>query len=154
MCIFTGPSRAAGCSAGLTVACSVNTYQPLIDQVFAGACRQCPDDAVSHEASVSIDDCKCKPGYYDDTPAAEQVSCEPCKAGTDGCPTNGTTTATLNISRGWYRSSASSDDLRRCPDGSRDNSGCIGGIGDRGPCKQCAAPPLHPKQHLERALAF
>ena len=128
----------------------MNTYQPRIDRYFAGACQQCPNNAVSHEASVGIRDCKCKPGYYDDTPATNQVSCKPCTAGTDGCPTNGTTTATLNISRGWYRSSASSVNLRRCPDGSTDNSGCIGGLGDEGPCKPCAASPLHKPQACQK----
>ena len=35
------------CSAATMVECGENTYQPEINQITAGACRQCPDDAVS-----------------------------------------------------------------------------------------------------------
>ena len=96
--------------------------------------------------------CKCKPGYYDNEPAMDQVACKACTAGFS-CPTIGVTLATLEVQVGWYRTSNKSVDLRRCPDGSKENSGCIGGIGDRGPCKRCATfPHKGPKHHVEKAL--
>ena len=126
--------KGAWCSAGKAIPCGSNTFQPGISHDNAGACQQCPEDAVSPKSSVSIDNCKCRAGHYDSKPSPHEVSCEVCTAGTS-CPTVGTQTATLNISVGWYRTSASSVDLRRCPDGSKEGSGCMGGIGDRGPCK-------------------
>lgn len=143
----------AGCSAGLTVECGSNTYQPDINQNFAGACQQCPEGAVSPKASVSIEDCKCRADYYDSKPTKNEVSCQLCTAGSS-CPTIGTTTATIVVNTGWYRSTASSIDLRRCPDGAKDGSGCVGGIGDEGPCKAYAAHglsvPSAPCQSLTR----
>ena len=126
------------CSAGRAIPCGVNTFQPLLDKDYAGACKQCPEDAESPEASISIEACKCRPGYYDSKPAANEVACEACTIGST-CPTVGTTTAPLNITAGWYRTASYSADLRRCPDASNEESGCIGGIGDEGPCKPCAA---------------
>ena len=126
------------CSAGRAILCGVNTFQPLLDKGYAGACKQCPEDAESPEASISIEACKCRPGYYDSKPAANEVACEVCTIGSS-CPTVGTTTTTLNITAGWYRTASYSADLRRCPDASNEESGCIGGIGDEGPCKPCAA---------------
>ena len=82
----------------------------------------------------------CRPPSAD-APSAEKVSCKPCPLGAS-CHTTGTTTATLNISVGWYRTSSSSEDLRRCPDGANSNSGCVGGIGNKGPCKACAVTSL------------
>ena len=140
------------CSAANAIPCVPNTYQPEVDQIDAGACKACPDFAQSPSNSTSMRDCKCRAatataaGYYDSDPARDKVSCEICTAGSS-CPTIGTTTATLNISVGWYRTSASSTDLRRCPDASNKESGCIGGIGDEGPCKPCAAS-LFPRSPL------
>ena len=126
------------CSAGRAIPCGVNTFQPLLEKDYAGACKQCPKDAESPEASISIEACKCRPDYYDSKPVANEVACEVCTIGSS-CPTVGTTTATLNITAGWYRTASYSADLRRCPDASKEESGCIGGIGDEGPCKPCAA---------------
>ena len=134
------------CSAGRAIPCGVNTFQPLLDQDYAGACEQCPEDAESLEASISIEACKCRVGYYDSKPAANEVACAVCTIGSS-CPTVGTTTATLNITAGWYRTASDSADLRRCPDASNEESGCIGGIGDEGPCKPCAAS-LFPRSPL------
>ena len=133
----------AWCSAGIAVPCERSYYAqmslPLEMRTDASACRQCPKFSVSEEASTSIEQCQCMAGYYDNETSSGKVSCQPCTAGTDGCVANGTTTVTLNISAGWYRTSSLSVDLRRCPDGSNKDSGCVGGIGDEGPCKPCAA---------------
>ena len=140
------------CSAANSIPCVPNTFQPKINQIDAGACKACPDFSQSPSSSASLQDCKCRAetataaGYYDSEPAASKVSCKICTAGSS-CPTIGTTTATLNISVGWYRTSSSSTDLRRCPDSSRKGSGCTGGVGDEGPCKPYAA------SRLEQGLA-
>jgi len=140
------------CSAANSIPCVPNTFQPDINQIDAGACKACPDFSQSPSSSASLQDCKCRAetattaGYYDSEPAASKVSCKICTAGSS-CPTIGTTTATLNISVGWYRTSSSSTDLRRCPDSSRKGSGCTGGVGDEGPCKPYAA------SRLEQGLA-
>ena len=129
------------CSAGLEVPCAPNTYQPEPGQLYAGSCTMCPRFAESPSASDRINNCTCMAQYYDSEPSSGLVSCKPCTAGTDGCPTNSTTKATLTISRGWYRTSSSSVDLRQCPDGSRQESGCVGGIGNEGPCKSWLTGP-------------
>ena len=144
--IFANCAPGYWCSAALSIPCVHNTYQPEIDQISAGACLQCPEFSVSEEASTSIEQCKCMASYYDSKPAADEVLCELCTAGSS-CATVGTTTATLNITAGWYRTASDSADLRRCPDASNKESGCIGGIGDEGPCKPCAAS-LFPRSPL------
>ena len=131
------------CSAANAIPCVPNTFQPEINQIDAGACMACPENSQSPSSSARLQDCKCKAatataaGYYDND-HTDKVSCQLCTAGSS-CPLIGTTTATLNISVGWYRTSSSSTDLRRCPDSSRKTSGCTGGIGDEGPCKLYAA---------------
>ena len=127
------------CSAGQAIPCGENSFNNRTGQTSMGACFRCPEAAVSPEASTSMSNCSCREGYYDSEPDDDMVSCKPCTAGSS-CPFAGTTTKTLIISVGWYRSSASSVDLRRCPDGSKEGTGCIGGLGDQGPCKSCAAP--------------
>jgi hypothetical protein len=130
------------CSAGQAIPCGEGLFNNLTGQDNMGACKRCPEAAVSPEASTGMRNCSCNKDYYDSEPDDDLVSCKPCTAGSYCVP--GTTTATLNISVGWYRSTAASVDLRRCPDGSKENSGCIGGIGDEGPCKPCAAHPQAP----------
>ncbi len=122
------------CSAANAIACTVNTYQPKINQIDAGSCKPCPDFSQSPSNSTSLRDCICRAGYYDSEPAEDQVVCEICAAGSL-CPTIGSTIETLNITHGWYRTSSSSIDIRRCPDSSMLSTACIGGIGNEGPCK-------------------
>ena len=136
------------CSAGQAIPCGEGLFNNLTGQDNMGACKRCPEAAVSPEASTGMRNCSCNKDYYDSEPDDDLVSCKPCTAGSSCVP--GTTTATLNISVGWYRSTAASVDLRRCPDGSKENSGCIGGIGDEGPCKPCAASPLHKPQACQK----
>ena len=128
------------CSAGRKIACSVNTFQPAISKDFAGACKQCPDDAVSSIGSTSIQDCQCRTGYYGDSRvnanAASNVTCKLCIAGSKCGSVIGITIETLPMKECYYRASSKSDDLRRCPDCDHD-SGCVGGVGEgEGPCKE------------------
>ena len=122
------------CSAGLTVACGVNTFQPLVDQKFAGACKQCPRFAESGESSTSIEDCKCQEGYYDSRSAiADDFSCKPCPIGSK-CNASGSTLALLPLRPGYWRTNNDSSDLKRCPDAaSLDTTACANTNGAR--CK-------------------
>ena len=131
----------AGCSAGLKVDCGDNTFQPNISQISAGACQQCPADAVSPEASTSIEDCKCRAGYYDSGVEITSVTCKPCFAGSMCGIAIGTTIKTLPLRECYYRALSTSDDLRRCPDCDH-SSGCVGGVGEgEGPCKDWLVGP-------------
>ena len=114
----------AGCSAGKPVPCVVNTYQPLPDQIYAGACKQCPRFSESGENSESIEDCKCQEEYYDSEPAAGNVYCKPCPIGSE-CKGSGSTLALLPLVPGYWRTNDNSSDLRRCPDASSpDTTAC------------------------------
>eukprot|EP00964_Phaeocystis_antarctica_P004990 scaffold2717_cov67-Phaeocystis_antarctica.AAC.4 len=112
------------CSAGLAVECGVNTYQPLVDQIYAGACLQCPRSAESGKRSATIEDCKCQETYYDSEPAAGNVTCKPCPFGSE-CKGSGSTLALLPLVPGYWRTHDDSSDLRRCPDASSpDTTAC------------------------------
>eukprot|EP00964_Phaeocystis_antarctica_P014424 scaffold7934_cov62-Phaeocystis_antarctica.AAC.9 len=111
------PSYVAGCSAGLTVACGINTFQPLLNRISAGACQQCPRFAESGKNSARVEDCKCQEDYYDSEPAAGNVSCKPCPIGSE-CKESGSTLALLPLLSGYWRTNNGSSDLRRCPDAS------------------------------------
>ena len=109
------------CSAGQAIQCGVNTYQPLISQISAGACLQCPRFAESNNNSASVEDCKCQEGYYDNrsssAAAADKVYCKPCPIGSE-CKESGYTLALLPLRPGYWRTNSDSSDLRRCPDAS------------------------------------
>ena len=127
------------CSAGLEAACGVNTYQPRINQNYTGACQQCPEFAVSNESSKSVGDCKCQQAYYDNEPAAGNVSCKPCPIGSE-CKGSGGTLALLPLVPGYWRTNDGSSDLRRCPDASSpDRTACANTKGV--PCKPWTTGP-------------
>eukprot|EP00964_Phaeocystis_antarctica_P026283 scaffold14804_cov74-Phaeocystis_antarctica.AAC.1 len=114
----------AGCSAGLTVACGINTYQPRTNRISAGACKQCPRFAESNDSSTSIEDCRCQEDYYDSESAAGNVYCEPCPIGSE-CKGSGGTLDLLPLVPGYWRTNDNSSDLRRCPDASSpDTTAC------------------------------
>ena len=130
------------CSVGLEIPCGENTYNDELNQNNQGACKPCPTDSVSPEASVSIEACACKPGYYDEASGTQKIQCVPCVTGS-WCSddTKGITLASLPLLRGYYRTGNASNDLRRCPDFG-DSSGCVGGVGfGEGPCKDFLRGP-------------
>eukprot|EP00964_Phaeocystis_antarctica_P011140 scaffold6125_cov69-Phaeocystis_antarctica.AAC.4 len=133
------PPCVAGCSAGLTVACGINTFQPLFNRISAGACKQCPRFAESNESSARIEDCKCQEGYYDSEPAAGNVYCEPCPIGSE-CKRSGSTLALLPLVPGYWRTNDNSSDLRRCPDASSPNTTACANMNGV-PCKPWTTGP-------------
>merc|ERR1712086_693094 len=90
------PPCVAGCSAGLTVSCGINTFQPQTNQISAGACKQCPRFAESGENSASIENCNCQEGYYDSESTVGNVTCKLCPIGSE-CKRSGYTLALLPL---------------------------------------------------------
>lgn len=111
------PSCFFRCSAALTIACGNNTFQPKINQIYAGACLQCPEFSVSQPASIALSKCQCMEGYYNDAEDAEHVHCEPCPVGSE-CEEEGNTLEQLPLLPGYWRTSDFSPNLMRCPDAS------------------------------------
>jgi len=113
------------CSAGQAIQCGVNTFQPRINQISAGACLQCPRFAESNNNSASVEDCKCQERYYDSrnssAAAADKMYCKPCPIGS-ACKESGHTLALLPLRPGYWRTNNNSSDLRRCPDASSPNT--------------------------------
>ena len=117
------------CSVGLDIPCVENTYNDELNKNNPGACKPCPIHSVSPEASVSIEACACKSGYYDEATDEREVQCVQCQTGSScSDETEGVTLALLPLLRGYYRTGNTSHDLRRCPDFG-DGSGCVGGVG-------------------------
>ena len=120
---------------GLQNSCGKSTYNPDTGRSLQTACLQCPANSVTNDtAATSPRHCTCTTGYYNMRLANETVECFKCPVGAS-CAAEGITLATLPLTTGYYRSSNTSSDLRRCPDFG-ENSGCVGGVSDgEGPCK-------------------
>ena len=115
--------------------CGKSTYSSLLEMSLQTACLQCPANSVTNDtAATSPRHCTCIEGYYNMRPANETVECFQCPVGSN-CAGEGITLATLPLIKGYYRSSNTSSDLRRCLDFGK-SSGCVGGVSDgEGPCK-------------------
>ena len=133
----SGPGCAAACPAGnfcssLSVApepCPPGAYCP----VGSGSFLSCPAGKTTiHGGMTSATDCICDAGHYGTTDGT--LTCVPCPVGAS-CSEPGATLELLPILPGYYRTSNTSDDLRRCPDFGN-ASGCVGGVAaGEGPCK-------------------
>ena len=126
-------------TAGLVVRCERGFYNPNINAADQTACISCPPHSTTEgEASTGLHQCRCDSGYYDD--GNDGVHCVVCMLGAL-CDDSGITLRSLPLLPGWWRSHLSSEDVRQCPDGTRDSSGCTGGTGQgckehlTGPCK-------------------
>lgn len=91
------------------------------------SCQQCAEGFTTNtEGALSCDSCVERYFLF---MKDEQAQCRLC--GKDGgftgseCNTAGTSLATISLERGYWRTSASSDDIRRCPYAEY----CIGGTG-------------------------
>ena len=127
------------CSAGLTIECPAGTFAnaslPPNQRISMGACLPCPAGATSLAGATNVDDCVCEPGKY-----KKDGACLVCPVGSN-CKHEGTTLATLPVLTGHYRTSNSSDDLRRCPDFGP-KTACVGGMSDgEGPCREWLRGP-------------
>jgi hypothetical protein len=142
------------CTAGDSVPCVDNTYNDVggSTSINAGACKPCPPNSQSPQASTSLEDCICNgitdtdpTGYYwdstferdydntnpdDKSPSTWEV-CQLCPVGSV-CAKPGARLESLPVKPGYYRISNSSTDLRRCPDTDAEevnasSSACRGG---------------------------
>ena len=140
----TGPQCSGPCPQGFY--CPPATVEPLAcsgGYCPAGAANPITCDlgagldhaTVLDSFATSVDSCVCKPGYYD-AGTTRRMQCLRCPVGTE-CPTGGLTLATLLVKPGYYRQSASTIDVRQCPDAAENcggasecaesSSGCRGG---------------------------
>ena len=106
------------------VSCPSQTYNSLAGQRNATACLTTPRSRLSAEGSCFFCDgsdfcstyndnleCQCITGFY----LAEPVGlCKPCAQGV-ACAIAGTALATLEVQRGFWRTSSSSSNARSCP---------------------------------------
>ena len=123
----------------MKVECAPDTYQPLIDQIYAGACLKCPKFSNSLSGSARKSACRCAEGYYDVMTRLEDVICLPCPFGS-ACQISGNTLSTLPLLPGYWRTGNGSSDLRRCPDASSpDTTACANADGL--PCKPWTTGP-------------
>ena len=123
-------------TAGRSIACLPNTFNPLLNRSDQSACVECNELSTTLGASsvTTASGCYCVPQHFDDrAPAAIAIStdfdgpkCEPCPLGAD-CVADGITIFSLPLRPGFFRPSRLSTDVRRCPDaGSGQNSACGG----------------------------
>ena len=127
------------CSAGLTVACTPGSYNPLFDRNNAGACKPCPVHSSSAEAATSASECKCDAGYFaailplkdaDGNRTAGEPDCQPCPIPGSACTHEGITIKTLPLDKNYWRLSERSIDLRPCSTNKAGDSACQGGGGE------------------------
>ena len=125
------------CTAGSSIACTRGTFNRHANADNATACVSCPLHATTlFTNSTAAADCGCEPGFYQDG-----ERCAPCPIGTDCSALFGVTLRVLPLKRGYYRSSPTSVDVRRCPDASANCtlSECDGGL-----MSGCLGEPTQP----------
>ena len=113
--------------------CLVLAGEPAVGRVAGVACPF--GSTTEGRGSNTSNDCGCQVDTYDNNTAGPDINCKPCPVGAE-CKRFGITLAQLPLRSGYWRTSENSSDLRRCPDASKKNTGCIGGVGDEGRCKE------------------
>jgi hypothetical protein len=126
------------CTAGYRIPCVSGSYNPHWNNDSQAACTPCPLSSTTlQDASTSINDCACEPGFYNN--ATGSVQCLTCPIGT-ACHDRGTTLFNLPLKRGYFRVTNLSADVLRCADAAANctsdtattecpdsTSGCLGG---------------------------
>ena len=79
-----------------------------------------------------MDQCLCDVTFYNVASLGEVPDCQPCTAGT-ACTEPGARLETLPLAPGYYRVTAASKDLRKCPGV---HSGCRGGNSTEAQCDE------------------
>ena len=124
-------SHASDVGFAVCALCEPGTFQ---DEPGASACKICrggycpqgskgptscevggglPDAIVAIDGATDSEACVCKPTFYDNATTGP-AQCLPCPSGSE-CDQSGTTLINLPITRGYYRRSQTSIDVRRCP---------------------------------------
>ncbi len=106
------------CAGGASVPCVKDTFNHLASNQSTdqSACYSCPGNSTTmqQENASHVTACRCNRDFFNSNATQGGVRCEPCPSGTS-CG-QGTTLESLPIKRGYYRRSARSVDIRRCPD--------------------------------------
>ena len=153
------------CRSDAKIPCSQNTYNDQRHAHLITNCTRCPLRTETRGLSgrSSVDDCSCLNGFYyapsnftDGRPECVERCCT-CPVGTT-CDGIAIKLSDLPVGRGYFRLTADSVDVRRCPDAavncsgrsecSSSTSGCSGGNstqlcreGLNGPfCRSCIEP--------------
>lgn len=144
----------AWCTASAQVPCGENKWNNESGSHDQQDCRLCPpfSSTLGIQNASSREQCKCDVDQFDNSfiTGADQPDCRQCRVGTS-CPEKGTTLETLPLSPGFWRASAASLDVRRCPDAAENcasaicdnsSSGCRGGVDSSAYCASSLDGPL------------
>lgn len=130
------------CRGGNRYLCPKSTYNPVSGASDVGACLDCPHNSITAEEGMdSIEMCECNIAFFDareiGNASLPGPQCRDCFTGTD-CQTSGISLRDLPLSRGYYRPSTISIQVKRCPDAAanctssasnecpQSTSGCLG----------------------------
>ena len=138
------------CNSGKTFACVRGAYNNATGAADQSFCLPCPIASITaSDASPSIHECICDPGFYNDDLSGHGVHCATCPIGAR-CEASGASRLRLPLQPGYWRISNRSADVRRCPDGASAETGCVGTNGSHaaqckdgltGPyCRLCLEP--------------
>ena len=109
--------------------CLVGYYLPHRGAASQAECIRCPPFASTADAGTpSLTGCLCDVSYYNGN-ISGGVECKPCPVGTN-CTVRGVELRGLPVSPGYFRPSALTGDVQRCPDA---GVGCTS-FGERGEC--------------------
>ena len=120
--------------------CMIDTFNPHASANSSRDCQSCPSNArTSVTGAADVDTCLCNVGFYRSSVVGSiDGFCQPCPLGAR-CREPGITFASLPLELGWWRASATSVQILRCPDSSSDASACRGG--EEGLCANGTAGP-------------
>ena len=120
------------CTQGSRVRCGRNTYNERFGAFDQRSCLLCPIN--SHtvvEGATHASACICDVSYVQ-IRSNGSTRCDVCPEG-GLCSNAGTTLENLTLQSGYWRATANSTSIIRCPDAALGNSACQGGTG--APCK-------------------
>jgi hypothetical protein len=142
------------CTASDQVPCGANKWNNESGSYDQQDCRLCPpfSSTLRTQNASNRAQCQCDTGYFDNSllTTVTQPDCQQCTVGTS-CPEAGTTIEQMPLSRGYWRPSATSLDVRRCPDAAENcnsavcddsSSGCRGGVDISSYCAPTLDGPL------------
>ena len=138
-------SPGSWCTSDAEIACGENTYSPRPGSSQQTDCLRCPErtSTLGHHGATDILNCSCSEGYYQASLSFTEgrpeciYPCCTCPIGTTCDDLDSVTLPDLPIKSGYYRLSAGTIDVRRCPDAAANcsgrsecqtsSSGCAGG---------------------------
>ena len=111
--------RGYWCRGGFQNPCPLGTYNDREGMSDVDSCSQCTEHSTTEAVgTVSAERCICEAGYYDRRSISGSATpvCERCRLGM-GCGDDvGISLETIPLMRGYYRRSATSEDVHICMD--------------------------------------